>query len=79
MAVVKSQFVREFDDIQTRLNRLCGSGLSLQASALDVALGDWSPPADAQETDTELSDQSLLSGRDSDRRHTDAAGSRIDD
>ena len=27
------------------------SGLSLQASALDVALGDWSPPADAQETE----------------------------
>lgn len=49
MAVVKSQFIREFDNIQMRLNRLCGSGLSLQVSAPDAVLGDW-PPSEEQET-----------------------------
>jgi HSP20 family protein len=44
------QSLRQREDIQTRLNRLCGSGLLLQASARDVALGDGGPPADAQET-----------------------------
>ena len=44
-------FFRELDDIQTRLNRLCGSGLSLQASPLEMVRGGWAPPADVQETD----------------------------
>jgi HSP20 family protein len=45
-----SQSLRQREDIQTRLNRLCGSGLLIQVSARDVALGDGAPPADAQET-----------------------------
>jgi HSP20 family protein len=45
-----SQLLRQREDIQTRLNRLCGSGLLIQASARDVALGDGAPPAEAQET-----------------------------
>jgi HSP20 family protein len=45
-----SQSLRQREDIQTRLNRLCGAGMLLQSSAREIAFGDWSPPADAQET-----------------------------
>jgi HSP20 family protein len=45
-----SPSLRQREDIQTRLNRLCGSSLLLQVSARDAALGYGGPPADAQET-----------------------------
>jgi HSP20 family protein len=44
------QSLRQREDIHTRLNRLCASGLLLQVTARDVALGDSGPPADALET-----------------------------
>jgi len=50
MALVKWEPFRELEDIQSRLNRLFGSG---GVAEHDLSLSDWSPAIDVQETDKE--------------------------
>lgn len=50
MALVKWEPFRELEDIQSRLNRLFGSG---GATEHDLSFSNWSPAIDVQETDKE--------------------------
>ena len=50
MPLVKWEPFRELEDIQTRLNRLFGSG---RPGEPDLSMSDWSPAIDVQETEKE--------------------------
>lgn len=55
MAIVKLEpFIKELDEIQTRLGRLFPIRTVRRGLEEDTFFADWSPAADVQETDTEF-------------------------
>ena len=53
MALVRWDPLREFDQMQTRLNRLFGDAALRRADDEGTSLAGWSPAVDVQETDDE--------------------------
>ena len=53
MALVRWDPLREFDQMQTRLNRLFGDAGLRRADDEGMSLAGWSPAVDVQETDDE--------------------------
>jgi HSP20 family protein len=53
MQMVKWNPFREFEDIQTRLNRLFEDLPSRRTMERDLTFADWAPAVDVQETDKE--------------------------
>lgn len=53
MALVRWDPLREFDQMQTRLNRLLGDAALQRAGGEGMSLSGWSPAVDVHETDDE--------------------------